>query len=144
MECFFQIKAGGVPYSQFQAVLEQVGAVNQNVVNLLGQFPPRIAMGLVAGSQYIVTADSGRLYVAQGFRVPAVSVWGTHAPESRIGYDKDYMRLAIHKTQACRFSPCYSYSGWVENKCPQGLAQTLCAPMASITKEDILKVIKSI
>ena len=134
----------GVSYATFSSALETISSQSRNVVPLIGPMNPRLTMSLVSGSKFAVSADSGILYVAQGFRVPAVSIWGTHSPSVRIGYDKEYMDLAIHKTEACRNSPCYSYANWPTAKCPRGVEQTLCEPLAAFTLADVMAKIDAI
>jgi len=130
--------------SQFTAVIEQLSTMNKNIVNLLGAMPPRLTMALVSRATYLVTPDSGLLYVAQGFRVPAVSVWGPQSPFVRIGYDNQYMELAIHKTEACRNSPCFAYNGFPKDKCPRGAAQKACEPLSVVTEGDIMSKLAKI
>lgn len=107
-------------------------------MNLIGPTPLRPIMALIARSHATISLDSGLLYVAQAVRVPAVSLWGTHAPHTRLAYDPPYMRGAVWKREACPHSPCFAYSGFPTDKCPMGEHQKVCNPLASITVEDIL------
>jgi len=76
--------------------------------------------------------------MAQAQRVPAISLWGAHHPSCRIGYDHDYMNLAIHKAKHCPHSPCYSYSGFPYDKCPRGGAQKICEVLDAIDCQDVM------
>ena len=84
------------------------------------------------------------IYIAQALKVPAISLWGTHAPASRIGYDKNMMDLAIWKQEACQYAPCFAFGGFPVNKCPFGGEQTCCEVLASITPDDVLKKVDMI
>ncbi|HNL70532.1 MAG TPA: glycosyltransferase family 9 protein, partial [Leptospiraceae bacterium] len=59
-----------------------------------------------------VTLDSGLLYVAEALRVPTISLWGTHAPAVRLGYDPAYMDLAIWPRENCGAAPCFAYANF--------------------------------
>lgn len=100
--------------------------------------PFRQVAGLAGRSNCFIGLDSGLLYAAQALRAPAVSVWGTHHPGVRLGYDRAYMDLAIHKTAACPSAPCYAFRAWPHERCPEGQAQTVCACLKDVTVEDLL------
>jgi hypothetical protein len=125
-------------YSEFLSHLSAMSQENKNVVVLIGNTPMRLIMGLIAGAEGVVTLDSGLLYVAQGLRIPAVSVWGPQHPATRIGYDKEYMELAIWKQEACPWAPCYAYRNFPVHKCPYGEEQGLCEVLKMVTADDIL------
>lgn len=110
-----------------------------NVVNLTGlELPLRTVMALISQATAFVGLDSGLLYVAQGCRVPAVSLWGPHDPGVRIGYDPDYMDLAIWQQAACDSAACFAYRGFPAHKCPQREKQRICSVLHSVTVKDVL------
>jgi len=98
-----------------------------------------VLMALLARSFCAITLDSAPLYLAQAVGAPAISLWGTHAPATRIGYDKNYMDLAIWQQDACQFSPCFAYGQFPVNKCPQGVRQACCEVIGAVTADDVLK-----
>jgi ADP-heptose:LPS heptosyltransferase len=114
------------------------------VVNLLGKTEVRDMMKIISKASAVVSLDSAALYIAQAFRVPCVSLWGTHDPGVRIGYDPDYMQNAIWPQEMCRHSPCYAWQGFPTNRCPNGNSQQVCHCLASITHEAIVKQIEEI
>jgi hypothetical protein len=61
-----------------------------------------------------------------------------------LGYDKDYMDLAIHKTQLCQNSPCFAYAGLPKSKCPEGDQQKFCSVLSGISVDDVLKKLSSV
>jgi hypothetical protein len=127
-----------VSAGEFMGLLDRMG---RNVVNLVSDRTPlRVAMSVIANSALTISLDSGLLYVAQAFRTPAISVWGTHHPGVRLGYDKDYMDLAIWKAENCRHCPCFSYQGFPTDKCPRREAQTFCEVFNNETfLEDVME-----
>jgi ADP-heptose:LPS heptosyltransferase len=131
--------ATDMAYGTFMSHLDNLG---QNVINLTGATPIRVACGLISRAACAVTLDSGLLYVAQALRVPAVSIWGPVSPWSRIGYDKDYMDLAIWNREACRFAGCSAYSGFPKDKCPRGESQVVCEPIHTVTVEQVIDKVK--
>jgi ADP-heptose:LPS heptosyltransferase len=115
------------------------------VISLLGkQLNLRSVMALISQATALVGLDSGPLYVAQGCRVPAVSLWGPHDPGVRIGYDPDYMDLAVWNEQFCHNSPCFAYGGFPATKCPNALAQKICQPLLGTSVTDVLKKVDMI
>jgi ADP-heptose:LPS heptosyltransferase len=124
----------GMSVGQFNA---ELGNVSEGVINVLGGTNLRFTLALIAKANAVVTLDTGPLYMAQALRVPAISVWGTHHPGTRIGYDKDYMDLAIWEHEACGFSPCYAYGCFPELKCPLGSSQETCQVLASVTVDAV-------
>jgi hypothetical protein len=110
-----------------------------NVVNAIGATPLRTAMALISKAVAMFTLDTGTLYMAQALGVPAVSIWGSHDPGVRIGYDKDYMDLAVWKQPACRMSPCFAYASFPEHKCSNGIHQQSCDVLTAVTPEDVLQ-----
>jgi hypothetical protein len=113
---------------EFQSTIAQM----QNVINAIGATPTRLLMALMSKAVCCVTLDSGTLYISQAFRTPVISLWGSHDPGVRIGYDKDYMDLAIWNQPSCRKSPCFAYAQFPAHKCPNGAHQTCCDVLASI------------
>lgn len=132
-------------FGDFYNDLNKLVDSNPNVINVISQETPmRLTMALIAGAKAVVCLDSAPLYIAQAFRTPAISMWGSHHPGVRIGYDKDYMDLAIWRHSACRFSPCFSYAGFPEDKCPDGQSQKLCECLARVEVADIVEKINQI
>jgi ADP-heptose:LPS heptosyltransferase len=119
--------------------VEQVASMGQAVISALDATPIRTMMALIARSAGVFCVDSGPLYIAQALRVPAVSVWGTHDPGLRIGYDKDLMELAVWNDTACNEAPCCAYSMFPAHKCPQGEKQDICECLKATTPDDVLK-----
>lgn len=140
-----KIRPAGITFEEFQARLD--GIQNRNVINMTQEnMDIRALMTVIAKASAVVSLDSGPLYIAQGFRVPAVSIWGTHNPAVRLGYDQDYLDLAIFNKDACPHAPCYAYSGFPEDKCPQGEATKVCQPLLSVRAQQVvdkLKLLKS-
>lgn len=118
---------------------QQVAAIGGPVINAVDSTTIRVLMALIARSSGVVCLDSAPLYMAQALNVSAVSIWGTHAPGSRIGYDQNLMNLAVWKQDSCNYSPCFAYGQFPVNKCPEGNKQTCCAVLASVTVDDVLK-----
>lgn len=110
-----------------------------NVVNLLGRTQVRNLMQLVSKANCAASLDSATLYIAEAFRTPCVSVWGSHDPGVRIGYDPEYMELAIWEQSACRYSPCFAWQGFPTNRCPQGEAQTICHCYQAVEAQEIVR-----
>lgn len=134
-----QLPAPDITFGEFYQKLEDITKRNpKRVFNLIGPTPLRPMMALVSRAAALVSLDSGMLYVAQASRVPAVSLWGTHPPHSRLQYDPPYMRGAIWKREACPASPCFAYAGFPADRCPTGEAQRVCAPLASVGVEDVV------
>jgi len=128
----------GMTFEEFQAQLDAFEG--PNVINLISnEIPIRTLMALVAKSRCFFGLDSGPLFFAQAFRVPAITLWGTHDPRVRIGYDPDYMELAIFNKGKCAAAPCYAYSGWPVHKCPQGENQRVCEVLGSVSVNQILE-----
>lgn len=130
-----QMPAAGMTFGQFYAA---AGNLGPRVLNLMGNTSIRVVAALLSRATAAVTLDSGLLYVAQALNVPAVSLWGTHAPHTRIGYDPAYMRHAIWKKAACPASPCFAYAGFPHAKCVRQGAQTLCEPLAQLEVAEVV------
>jgi ADP-heptose:LPS heptosyltransferase len=126
---------------EFNGILSTLG---KGVINLVGNLPLRTSAALISKASCFIGLDSGPLFIAQALRVPAISLWGTHHPGVRIGYDEPYMEMAIWNQQSCRFSPCHSYLGFPQNKCPLGEKQNVCEPLRSITPDQILEKIEKL
>lgn len=120
---------------EFQQTLMKMN----NIINAIGATPVRTLMALVQKAVCCVTLDSGPLYIAQALRTPAISIWGSHDPGVRIGYDPDYMELAIWNQPQCRFSPCFAYANFPAHKCPAGEHQPCCEVLASVGPEQVLE-----
>ena len=129
-----------MPFGEFVNRLNDV----PGVVNLLADIALRVIAALISRAVCMVSLDSGLLYVAQAQRVPAVSLWGTHAPATRLQYDKAYMDWAIWPRETCPNSPCFAYAGFPKHKCIRGERQTICEPLMAIKAADVIaKVIEA-
>lgn len=126
---------------EFVNVMKSMCRKSSNIINILGETPLRSILTIISKAKCVLSLDSAPLYMAQACRVPAVSLWGPHSPSVRLGYDVDYMDLAIHKTQACVNSPCFAYAGLPKTKCPQKDQQRWCSVLESITMEDVFEKI---
>jgi ADP-heptose:LPS heptosyltransferase len=111
---------------------QSLSGIGPNVINLIGSTPIRVIMAIVSKAVCTFSLDSGILYVSQALRTPAISFWGPHHPGVRIGYDQDYMDLAIWNKDACRCSPCFAYAGFPEKKCPLGPEQSVCEVLKTV------------
>lgn len=120
---------------EFSSRIAQLPA---STINAIDSTSIRVLMALIARATGVVSLDSSPLYMAQALNVPAVSLWGSHAPGARIGYDKAYMDLAIWNESACRRAPCFAYSQFPAEKCPHGDQQRVCEVLDSISAEAVL------
>lgn len=118
--------------------LQTVASMGNAVVNAIDATSLRVLMALISRAFCTVGLDSGPIYIAQALKTPAISIWGTHAPASRIGYDKNMMDLAIWHGEACQFAPCFTYGEFPASKCPFGADQTCCEVLAAVKAEDVL------
>jgi ADP-heptose:LPS heptosyltransferase len=118
---------------------QHVAKMGGGVFNAIDSTTIRVLMALIARSVCTICIDSAPLYMAQALNVPAISIWGTHAPGSRIGYDKNYMDLAIWRNDACINAPCFAYGAFPSTKCPQGAAQRTCEVLSAVSADDVLK-----
>lgn len=109
-----------------------------NVINALGATGLRTMMGVIDRAACFVGLDSGPLYIAQACRTPAISIWGAHDPGVRIGYDPDYMDLAVWNQPACPKAPCYAYAEFPAHKCPRGADQQVCDVLVSVKTQDVM------
>lgn len=126
----------------FIQALENYGG---GIVNLVDKTPSvRLLMALVARAKAIVCLDSAPLYIAQALGTPAISIWGTHDPGVRIGYDEKYMRYAVWNRDDCNCSPCYAYSTFPASKCPQGPSQKICECFENVTEDQVLKMMDAV
>jgi len=114
------------------------------VINMIDGTPLRVLMALIERAKALVCLDSGTLYIAEALRTPAISLWGSHHPGVRLGYDPDYMDLAIWNSTACDHSPCFAYVNFPENKCPRGRGQVQCEVLGSTTPDDVLKKLDAV
>ncbi len=121
--------------------VNSLSSIQGNVVNAMGLTHTRLLMALMSRANAAVCLDTGTLYIAQAFRTPAVSIWGTHNPGVRIGYDADYMDLAVWNRPACRCSPCFAYSTFPTTKCPRGEQQHACEVLASVDVNEVVSKI---
>jgi Glycosyltransferase family 9 (heptosyltransferase) len=109
------------------------------VVNLVGKTSVRNLMQLISKANCVGSMDSAALYIAQALRVPCVSLWGSHDPGVRIGYDKDYMDLAIWNQTVCPASPCFAWQGFPITKCPAGPNQTVCECLNYLDEKAVVR-----
>lgn len=121
------------------AFIEHLSRMGGGVINAIDTTPIRVLMALVQKAVGVVCLDSGVLYIAQALNTPAVSLWGTHDPGLRIGYDERYMRLAVWNDTRCPATPCCAFSRFPVTKCPDGERQTTCAVLASVLPEQIIE-----
>ena len=131
----------GMSYAEFNTELSKMEGLP--ILNFAGHAPLRLAMAIVSRAKALACLDSGLLYVAQAFHTPAVSVWGTHDPRTRIGYDKAYMDLAIFDKHLCPHAPCFAYSRFPVHRCPGGADQSICEVL-KVKASDITDRILSI
>ena len=124
-----------MPFGSFVGQLDQLGP---NVINLIGGTPVRVVASLISRAVCCFTLDSGLLYVAQALRIPCVSIWGPVSPWARIGYDKEYMDLAIWNRETCSHASCFAYHSFPVSKCPRGANQTVCELLYSVSTEQII------
>lgn len=117
---------------------QHVANIGGGVFNAVDSTTIRVLMALIARSTGVVCMDSAPLYMAQALNVPAISIWGTHAPAARIGYDKNYMDLAIWKQDACPHAPCFAYGKFPVDKCPGGIHQIICSVLSDVSVDDVL------
>jgi ADP-heptose:LPS heptosyltransferase len=135
-----QLPIPDITFGEFyQRLVTLAQQSKHRIINLIGPTPLRPIMALIARSLGIVALDSGLLYVAQASRVPAVSLWGTHAPHTRLLYDPAYMRGAIWKRDSCKHSPCFAYAGFPVDRCPTGPGTRVCNVLATITSEEVVE-----
>ena len=118
---------------------QHVANIGGGVFNAVDSTTIRVLMALIARSTGLLCLDSAPLYMAQAVNTPAISIWGTHAPGVRIGYDKNYMDLAIWREDACKFTPCFAFGKFPVNKCPSGIRQTACEVTSAVSVDDVLK-----
>ena len=114
------------------------------LINAVDGTTIRVLMALISRATGVVALDSAPLYMAQALNVPAVSLWGTHAPGARIGYDKPYMDLAVWNSDACRRAPCFAYNEFPVDKCPQGDKQRICEVLDDVDPQAVLAKVDTI
>jgi ADP-heptose:LPS heptosyltransferase len=124
--------------------MAQVAGMGGGVINAVDGTPLRVLMALISRAVALLCLDSGPLYIAQALRTPAISFWGPHHPGVRIGYDPDYMDLALWNESACVHAPCFTYISLPENKCPDGRAQRVCACLKAVTVDQVLAKIDKV
>lgn len=129
---------------EFVQGLKHLAQQSSKIINVIGDVPLRSVLNIISKASCLFGLDSAPLYMAQACRVPAISVWGPHSPSVRLGYDKDYMDLAIHKTQLCQNSPCFAYAGLPKAKCPEGELQKSCSVLSGISVDDVLSKLSSV
>lgn len=125
--------------------IQKAAALGPQVISLLDkQLALRSVMALISKATAFVGLDSGPLYVAQGLRVPSISLWGPHDPGVRIGYDLDYMDLAVWNQEFCMHSPCFAFGNFPFNKCPHKAQTIACECLRGIGVDDVLNKLEKI
>jgi ADP-heptose:LPS heptosyltransferase len=110
----------------------------RGVLNVVDATSVRVLMALIAEARVTICLDSAPLYMAQALHSPAISLWGTHPPASRIGYDEQYMRYALWSgNTVCRKSPCFAYAKYPVG-CPVAKACSGCAAINDIKPSSVL------
>lgn len=123
---------------EFVSLMHSLGDYVVNLLDSSPGLPLRSAMALISKAKCVFTLDTGPLYIAQALRIPAVSIWGPHHPGIRIGYDLDYMDLAVWNNTACNKCPCFCYGSFPYHKCPDGSEQRICSVLCHVTPEQVL------
>ncbi len=127
---------------QFMQIINSYGG---GVINAIDGTPQvRLLMALIARAKALVCLDSAPLYIAEALNTPAISIWGTHDPGVRIGYDERYMRYAIWNQNACNCCPCYAYSQFPAQKCPSGSAQKSCEVLSTVDSSTVLRMMDQV
>lgn len=127
------------------AFLQAIENYGGGVISLVDKTPPvRLLMALIARAKAIVCLDSAPLYIAQAVGTPAISIWGSHDPGVRLGYDEKYMRYAVWNRDACNCSPCYAYSMFPVKKCPHGPQQIICECFVTVTEDQVLTMMDTV
>lgn len=132
----FRLPDTDISAGDFIANLSSMG---QAVINAIDSTNTRSLMALIARASAVVTLDSAPLYIAQAVSTPAVSLWGTHAPGTRIGYAPEYMQYAIWNEGSCRRAPCFAYNRFPHEKCPDGANQRTCELLKSIEATQVFE-----
>lgn len=130
------VPAAGTSFNEFLLELK-----SKPVVNLSDQLDLKMAAAILKHARCLITLDSGLLYIAESLGTPAISLWGTHDPTSRIGYNAGLMANAIWKKNACPWAPCYAYRGFpAAPECGFSNENNgdTCAALTAITAEDIM------
>jgi len=130
-------------FGKFYEAVQQMSNTT-SVINLMGETSLRAIASLMQHAILAVTLDSGLLYVAEALRVPTISLWGTHAPAVRLGYDPAYMDLAIWPRENCGAAPCFAYANFPYKHCPRGMAQRTCEVLSAIPPEAIIEKVTAI
>ena len=136
-----RIPSADMPYGSFVRQLDRLAA-KAPIINLLGSTPLRVVAALIKNAVCAVTLDSGPLYLAQALRTPAVSLWGPVNPMARIGYDRDYMDLAIWERGACPHAACFAYSKFPISRCPAGAGTVVCECLRHVATQAVIERVK--
>lgn len=139
-----QVPSADISFGAFYQHLNHLSENNPKILNLIGSTTVRTMAALISRATACVTLDSGPLYIAQALNVPTISLWGTHNPYTRIGYDSEYMKYAIWKRQFCKNSPCFSYARFPYEKCPKGEQQVVCEVLGAVDPAEIVTKINQI
>lgn len=119
---------GGGPSEQ--AYAEQVAALRNNIVSVIGRIRLGQEMELISNLDLMVSMDSSALHMSSLVGVPVVSVWGaTHPFAGFYGFGQD-PALAVQVDMPCR--PCSVYGN---HPCVQGDYPCL----QQITPDDIVQ-----
>lgn len=138
-----RLPAPDMTAADFIANLDSIKGTNP-IINLVGDIPLRLTMSIVSNARCLFSLDSGPLYIAQAARIPAISMWGNSHPGIRLGYDKEYMDLAVWNRRACNYSPCFSYDKFPVHKCPRHEAQRACEVLASVDTNQVLEYLEKV
>jgi len=133
-----------MPLGEFCSRLNEMGPGLINLLSTERPTPLRFIMQLIAKANCVFTLDSGPLYIAQALHTPAISLWGTHDPRVRIGYDPEYMDLAVWNKQYCQNCPCFCFGSFPAHKCPRGESQTQCEVLRSLVPNDVLSMLEKV
>lgn len=124
-------------FGEFMAKIDELNS--PKIANLVNKkLRLRFISALISKATAFVGLDSGPLYIAQACRTPAVSIWGPHDPGVRLGYDPDYMDLAVWEQQFCSQSPCFAFRDFPASKCPMGQDQRICHVLLGTSVDDVL------
>ena len=123
-------------FGTFQSHLVNAGG---GVINAVDATPLRVLMALISRATCVLSMDSAPLYLAQALKTPAISIWGTHDPGVRLGYDPAYMDLAVWHENDCNHAPCFAYAEFPRQKCPRGHQQKICEVFATVEPKHVLQ-----
>jgi len=124
-------------FGAFMQQVNQMAEQSRAIINLLGKTPVRLVASIIKNAAGVVCLDSGPLYIAQAVRTPAVSIWGTHDPRVRIGYDPAYMELSVFNQDADPKAPTYAYTA-------TNADDMRCEVLLSVKPEQVLEKVQRV